>query len=260
MAPIAGKAVLGGLAGVLLIALMISLMAPFQNKMAAQPVEEASEEVLSKSVTSELRSNPPVADAAARFRFAVQVGAYRHRSRAATQARSVTSLSGHTAHAAAAAVRGQTYYRVRIPVDTHAEARALAARLEREQNLETWIPITWVARYRPVPASYEKGTASWYGHPFHGRQTASGETYDMHQLTAAHPSLPLGTRVRVKNLTNGNSVRLRVNDRGPYAEWEGIVYYRGERAIDLSYAAAVALDMVEDGLAPVEIAILNDSR
>jgi rare lipoprotein A len=80
----------------------------------------------------------------------------------------------------------------------------------------------------------------------------------MHHLTAAHPSLPLGTHVKVKNLKNGKAVHLRVNDRGPYAEWNGIVYYHGKRAIDLSYAGAVELDMVEDGLAPVEIVVLKD--
>jgi rare lipoprotein A len=120
-------------------------------------------------------------------------------------------------------------------------------------------PASWTPKYEAVLANYERGTASWYGHPFHGRQTASGEIYDMYRLTVAHPSLPLGTRVRVKNLKNGKSVRLRVNDRGPYAEWKGVVYYRGQRAIDLSYAAAVELDMAEDGLAPVEIAVFNDT-
>jgi rare lipoprotein A (peptidoglycan hydrolase) len=77
------------------------------------------------------------------------------------------------------------------------------------------LPVSWILKYRPMASVYERGTASWYGHPYHGRQTASGEIYDMHQLTVAHPSLPLGTRVRVKNLKNGKSVRLRVNDRGP---------------------------------------------
>src|SRR5258708_5054952 len=73
------------------------------------------------------------------------------------------------------------------------------------------------------------GLASWYGYPYHGRKTASGEVYDMNQLTAAHKTLPLGTRVEVTNQTNGKQVEVRINDRGPFVEG---------RVIDLSYAAA----------------------
>ena len=62
----------------------------------------------------------------------------------------------------------------------------------------------------------ETGMASWYGNPYHGRTTASGETYDMNELTCAHPTLPFGTRLRVQNLDNGRSVTVRVNDRGPF--------------------------------------------
>jgi rare lipoprotein A len=89
-----------------------------------------------------------------------------------------------------------------------------------------------------------QGHASWYGLPFHGRATASGERFDMNGLTAAHRTLPLGTRVRVRNLENGRSVVVRINDRGPYA---------ANRAIDLSYGAARQLRMVKNGDAPVEI-------
>lgn len=92
----------------------------------------------------------------------------------------------------------------------------------------------------PLPA--EVGLASWYGPRFHGRRTASGERYDMHALTAAHPTLPFDTRVRVRNPANGREVVLRINDRGPYK--------RG-RILDLSRAAARALGI--DGLATVAL-------
>ena len=79
---------------------------------------------------------------------------------------------------------------------------------------------------------FQEGLAVWYGPGFHGKRTASGEVYDMHTLTAAHPTLPFGTRVRVTNLKNGRSVVVRVNDRGPFG---------GRYIIDLSYAAAKAI-------------------
>jgi rare lipoprotein A len=96
----------------------------------------------------------------------------------------------------------------------------------------------------------EEGVASWYGPDFHGGRTASGETYDMHAMTGAHPTLPLPTWVRVTNLGNGRSVVVRLNDRGPFA--------RG-RVIDLSRAAAEALDMVRAGTARVEVRSLAGS-
>jgi rare lipoprotein A len=92
------------------------------------------------------------------------------------------------------------------------------------------------------------GVASWYGEKFHGNPTASGEIYDMFQLTAAHRTLPLGTYVMVTNLENDRSVELKINDRGPFV--------RG-RIIDLSYAAARAVDMVEKGTAKVRVEILG---
>lgn len=90
-----------------------------------------------------------------------------------------------------------------------------------------------VGREAARPAGFiQEGLAVWYGPGFHGRRTASGEVYDMHALTAAHPSLPFGTRVRVTNLRNGKSVVVRINDRGPFG---------GRYIIDLSYAAARAI-------------------
>ena len=93
----------------------------------------------------------------------------------------------------------------------------------------------------------ESGSASWYGRKHHGQTTASGEAYDMHALTAAHPSLPLGTRVLVTNLKNGKSVEVRVNDRGPVVPG---------RIIDLSYQAAKTLDALAPGVVPVRIRVL----
>ena len=94
----------------------------------------------------------------------------------------------------------------------------------------------------------EEGIASWYGKKFHGRRTSSGEPYDMYQLTAAHRELPIPAYVRVTNLDNDRSLVVRVNDRGPFAR---------NRIIDLSYAAAQRLDMVDSGVAPVRIELLH---
>ncbi|MDQ2694710.1 MAG: septal ring lytic transglycosylase RlpA family protein [Pseudomonadota bacterium] len=93
----------------------------------------------------------------------------------------------------------------------------------------------------------ERGLASWYGADFHGRPTSSGVPFDMYAISAAHKSLPIPTHVRVTNLGNGRSIVVRVNDRGPFVD---------DRIIDLSYAAAMKLDMVEDGVAEVEVAAL----
>ncbi|HEX2479961.1 MAG TPA: septal ring lytic transglycosylase RlpA family protein [Geminicoccaceae bacterium] len=90
----------------------------------------------------------------------------------------------------------------------------------------------------------ERGTASWYGEPFHGLETASGEVFDMNQLTAAHRELPFGAEVRVIHLRTGASITVVINDRGPCIDG---------RDIDLSKAAARALGMVDEGLAPVLI-------
>lgn len=97
----------------------------------------------------------------------------------------------------------------------------------------------------------QKGIASWYGPNFHGKRTSSGETYNMHAMTAAHKSLPLPTYVRVKNLSNGKSVVVKVNDRGPFAH---------DRIIDLSFAAAKKLDVVGPGTAQVEISALDSKH
>ena len=100
----------------------------------------------------------------------------------------------------------------------------------------------------PPVVQGEEGIASWYGNPFNGRQTSSGEIYNMYAMTAAHKTLPFGTVVRVHDLENGQSVTVRINDRGPFVKG---------RIIDLSYAAAQAMHM--DGTALVRLEILNSN-
>lgn len=94
----------------------------------------------------------------------------------------------------------------------------------------------------------ERGVASWYGKKFHGRLTSNREPYDMYEMTAAHKSLPLPSYVRVRNLANDRSVIVRVNDRGPFVH---------NRIIDLSYAAAMKLDMVDAGTSLVEVTAIT---
>jgi len=96
--------------------------------------------------------------------------------------------------------------------------------------------------------SAEFGFASWYGYPFHGRVAADGSVYDMEQITAAHKTLPLGSWVRVTNLKNGKVVDVRITDRGPFIDG---------RVIDLSRAAARAIDVLDPGTAPVRVEVLQ---
>ncbi|RDI95570.1 septal ring lytic transglycosylase RlpA family protein [Meiothermus sp. QL-1] len=114
-------------------------------------------------------------------------------------------------------------------------------------------PLPWV--FLPLPPApqearvraVQEGLASWYGARFHGRRTASGERFNKFHLTAAHRSLPFGTRVRVVNPRNGQSVVVRINDRGPHIQG---------RIIDLSYAAALQLGLVRQGVFRVRLEIL----
>lgn len=95
---------------------------------------------------------------------------------------------------------------------------------------------------------YQVGTASWYGEDFEGKTTASGEDYEMYDMTAAHPTLPLGSYVRVTNLRNGRAVVVKVNDRGPIVEG---------RIIDLSYGAAKALQFQQRGIQRVRLDVVR---
>jgi rare lipoprotein A len=105
---------------------------------------------------------------------------------------------------------------------------------------------------QPVqPGTYaERGIASWYGAPFHGRKSSSGEIFDMNRFVAAHRTLPFGSIVRVTNLNNGKHTEVRIIDRGPFV---------AGRLIDLSLAAANAIDMVGTGVAPVRIELISSS-
>ena len=105
-----------------------------------------------------------------------------------------------------------------------------------------WVVVQPNKKHRTKP--YQVGVASWYGKYFDGKPTASGEPYDMNDLTAAHPSLPLGTFVKVTNLRNGRSVVVRVNDRGPVVDG---------RIIDLSYNAAKVIEMKGRGVQRVRL-------
>jgi rare lipoprotein A (peptidoglycan hydrolase) len=103
------------------------------------------------------------------------------------------------------------------------------------------------------PAREQRGWASWYGPGFAGRQTASGERFSPQALTAAHRSLPLGTRAVVTNLETGQQVEVKINDRGPFAD-------PGRRVIDLSQAAAKQIGLVRRGVGPVRVTVMDDTQ
>ncbi len=103
---------------------------------------------------------------------------------------------------------------------------------------QVYTPMTSIEPYK------QKGIASWYGRRFHGKPTASGEVYNMYGMTAAHPTLPIPSYARVTNLSNGKSIVVRINDRGPFI---------ANRLIDLSYTAAYQLNILTNGSGPVEV-------
>ncbi len=105
-----------------------------------------------------------------------------------------------------------------------------------------------VVSYVSAQEFRQYGNASWYGNQFHGKRTASGESYDMHEFTGAHRDLPFGTVIKVKNLRNGREVVVRVNDRGPFIK---------SRIVDLSRAAASMLGIVSRGTARVSIEVIS---
>ena len=100
----------------------------------------------------------------------------------------------------------------------------------------------------PPVGTVERGVASWYGHPYHGRPAADGEIYDMEQLVAAHRTLPFQTVVRVRNMANDKTVDVRIIDRGPFV---------GGRIIDLSHAAAVEIGLIGPGVGQVEVTVIT---
>jgi rare lipoprotein A len=131
-----------------------------------------------------------------------------------------------------------------------AKPRSLAK--SRYGNRPTYRVLGKTYHVLPTAKNYkERGIASWYGSKFHGRLTSTREPYNMFAMTAASPVLPIPSFVRVTNLTNGKSVVVKVNDRGPFAH---------NRILDLSYAAAKKLDYANKGTALVEVAALNIER
>ena len=115
-----------------------------------------------------------------------------------------------------------------------------------ERKADQALPVKKSKKIRS-PRILQSGKASWYGPGFHGKPTASGEVFDQALMTAAHNTLPLGSKAKVINLANGNSVEVKINDRGPFADG---------RIIDLSRAAAGALGILASGVAQVRVEIL----
>lgn len=124
------------------------------------------------------------------------------------------------------------------------DAAVKAERLHRSANLSYQVAGKRYYPLRKVASFSQEGRASWYGPKFHGRKTSSGERYDMNMMTAAHPTLPIPSYAKVTNLANGKEVVVRINDRGPF---------HGNRAIDLSKAAAQKLGFINAGTARVKI-------
>ena len=122
--------------------------------------------------------------------------------------------------------------------------QTIAAKIEIPEDEPSVIEKLNTVASNTVRKFSQTGTASWYGRQFHGRKTASGETFDMNAMTAAHRSLPLNCYIRVTNRNNGKSVVVKVNDRGPF---------HGNRVVDLSYGAAKQLGITSAGTAKVSI-------
>ncbi len=147
--------------------------------------------------------------------------------------------------------RGGGFYQDDGPVDSVPDnldalpdAQPRAEPLHRFANRPYSVLGRDYAPYQELKPYKARGIGSWYGRKFHGQKTSSGEIYDMFAMTAAHPTLPIPSYVRVTNLANGKSVLVRVNDRGPFLH---------ERVIDLSYAAAWKLGYIGSGSAQVEV-------
>ena len=132
------------------------------------------------------------------------------------------------------------------PVPNHQQPQVKANAIPVASKAASKSQKTAKAEQKP----YQVGSASWYGKQFHGKTTASGEDFDMFELTAAHRKLPLGTFVKVTNLKNGKWVIVRINDRGPYV---------GDRIMDLSYSAARMLNF-RDGVERVRIDLIQPER
>ncbi|MEW6184675.1 MAG: septal ring lytic transglycosylase RlpA family protein [Thermodesulfobacteriota bacterium] len=135
----------------------------------------------------------------------------------------------------------------RVPAEPVKKTTAPAKKTERKERPYS-VNGTWYFPVASVAAYKEKGVCSWYGPDFHGKPTSSGETYDMHEYTAAHRTLPFNTQIRVKNPSNNKEIIVRVNDRGPFMK---------DRILDLSYSGAKALGLVGPGTARIELEALG---
>lgn len=172
-----------------------------------------------------------------------------------TQAGVVPRTTAQSTPKPAASARGGAYYKDDGPgdspppdLDKLADAQPRIEPLHRFANNpynvfgQDYVPMKSLAPFR------QSGIGSWYGRKFHGQRTSSGEVYDMYAMTAAHPTLPIPSYVRVSNIQNGRSVIVRVNDRGPF---------HAGRIIDLSFAAAFRLDYVFSGSTLVQLELLQ---
>lgn len=128
--------------------------------------------------------------------------------------------------------------------DVHADAVVKAEKPNPSANLSYKVAGKRYTPLKKVSSFSQTGSASWYGSQFHGRKTASGERYNMHAMTAAHKTLPIPSYARVTNLSNGKSVVVRINDRGPF---------HGSRVMDVSKAAAAKLGFISKGTAKVRV-------
>jgi len=134
-----------------------------------------------------------------------------------------------------------------VDLDRVADAKPRVEPLHRGANNPYTVLGKKYVPYQSIKPYRQRGIASWYGRKFHGRPTSSGERYDMYAMSAAHTVLPIPSYARVTHLDNGRSVVVRINDRGPF---------HADRIIDLSYAAAHKLRLVNAGSARVEVEII----
>ena len=139
---------------------------------------------------------------------------------------------------------------IAAPTETPAQPAASEGSVSVQPTPSELVPVPPTAKKSPAaPAKLpQTGLASWYGAQHEGKQTASGTIFDQAGLTAAHPSLPFGSKIKVTNLANGKSVEVEITDRGPFA---------GNRIIDLSQAAAKVLEIIESGTATVRLELAS---
>jgi len=132
-----------------------------------------------------------------------------------------------------------------------AQSCATISQWNSQMSLPQAAPVAKQTTIKPTIRTVQRGNGSWYGPGFLGKKTANGDRFNQAELTAAHKTFPLGSRVKVTNLKNGNTVEVEITDRGPFV---------GGRIIDLSKAAAEKLGMIGSGTAPVQVELLSELR